>query len=74
MLCGLIPKVRGASVEKSIRGKDPHGTHTSRAIRNHRGSVHPRFVGVDEAQRKTRFVCHAAYAKEHYFVFTQYAP
>ena len=29
---------------------------------------------VDEAQHETCFACHAAHAKEHDFVFTQYAP
>ena len=29
---------------------------------------------VDEAQHKTCFPCHAAYAKEHDFIFTRYAP
>jgi hypothetical protein len=29
---------------------------------------------VDEAQHKTCFPCHEAYAKAHDFVFTQYAP
>jgi hypothetical protein len=29
---------------------------------------------VDEAQHETCFACHAAHAREHDFVFTQYAP
>jgi hypothetical protein len=29
---------------------------------------------VDEAQHKTCFPCHSAFAKEHDFVFTRYAP
>ena len=29
---------------------------------------------VDEAQNKTCFPCHSAFAKEHDFVFTRYAP
>ena len=29
---------------------------------------------VDEAQHKTCFPCHSAFAKQHDFVFTRYAP